>query len=140
MNSFNLKSLQSISSTSCSDSSQFTTSPMSGGGSTAPGSETRRPGVPNRTDPGPGGPGPGLGEPGGPKPGLGDPGDEPQHQQLLLLLDGLPAPLPWPRPRPPPLEGGLLAAQRLGVAALDPVVPLTLPPQLLHTCNTNRKW
>lgn len=130
MNSFNLKSLQSISSTSCSDSSQFTTSPMSGGGSTAPGSETRRPGVPSRTDPGPG----------GPEPGLGDPGDGPQQQQLLLLLDGLPAPLPWPRPWPPPLEGGLLAAQRLGVAALDPVVPLALPPQLLHTCNTNRKW
>lgn len=139
MNSFHLKSLQSISSSaSTSDSSQFTTSPMSGRGSTEPGSETRRPGVPSRTDPGPG-PG-GLGHP-------GDPGDSPQQQQQLLpFLDSLlppPSwPCPWPRarPRPPPLEGGFLATQRLGIAPVDPVISLTLPPQLLQACNTNRKW
>lgn len=54
-NSINLKSFQSISlSTFSSDPSQFTTSPMSGQGSTAPGSKTRRPGVPSRIDLGPG--------------------------------------------------------------------------------------
>lgn len=88
--------------------------------------------MPSRTDPGPG-PG-GRAHPGD----LDDRGQQPPW--LLPFLEVLSAPLPWTRPRPPPLEGSFFAAQRLGVTAVDPVVSLTLPPQLLETCNANRKW
>lgn len=57
------------------------------------------------------------------------------RQRLLPLLPGrLSSRLRPAKHGLPPLEHGLPPAQRLDVAALDPVVALSLPLQLLQAC------